>query len=79
MLAVVNFTYGVMITACMWMIGLPTPFFWGALAGVLRFIPFIGPWIAAILPTLLAIAVFQGWGARLRLSAHSRSSNSSPT
>src|SRR4051794_5682369 len=61
MLSIVNLTYGGMIALCLWALGVPTPFLWGALAGVLRFIPFVGPWIAAILPTLMGIAVFEGW------------------
>src|SRR5207249_1160311 len=61
MLSVVNFSYGVMIAICMAIVGVPTALLWGALAGVLRFVPFVGPWIAGILPTLLAIAVFEGW------------------
>ena len=69
MLAIVNFSYGVAISLCMWCIGLPTPLFWGALAGVLRFVPFLGPWIAAILPTILAIAVFQTWTGPLEIIA----------
>ena len=34
---------------------------WGILAIVLRFIPYIGPWIAAAFPVALAFAVDPGW------------------
>src|SRR4029077_11993576 len=34
---------------------------WGAFGTVLRFVPYVGPWIAALLPTLLALAVSPGW------------------
>src|SRR5204863_8404668 len=61
MLSLVNFAYGIMIAIALGFLGLPTAIFFGALAGVLRFVPFLGPWIAAILPTLLGIAVFEGW------------------
>ncbi|HEX3359227.1 MAG TPA: AI-2E family transporter [Tepidisphaeraceae bacterium] len=61
MQAMVNFAYGVMVTLGLALFGVPTALLWGTLAGLLRFVPYLGPWIAGILPTLLAIAVFQGW------------------
>jgi hypothetical protein len=36
---------------------------WGALATVLRFIPYIGPWIAAGFPIILSLAVSPSWMA----------------
>jgi hypothetical protein len=46
----------------LWAIGIPSPFLWGFLAAILRFIPYVGPWIAATLPIALSLAAFQGWG-----------------
>jgi predicted PurR-regulated permease PerM len=43
------------------LIGLPHALLWGALAGVLRIVPYIGVWIAALFSTLLAAAVDPGW------------------
>ena len=40
---------------------MPNALLWGLLAGVLRFIPYAGPWIAATLPVLISLAVFPGW------------------
>src|SRR6266487_3241457 len=34
---------------------------WGVLAGVLRFIPYVGPWAAALLPVLLSFAISSSW------------------
>jgi hypothetical protein len=34
----------------------------GFLAGILRFLPYVGPPMAAFLPILLASAIFPGWG-----------------
>jgi predicted PurR-regulated permease PerM len=42
-------------------IGLPHPILWAALAAVLRFVPYVGVWIAALCATLLAAAVDPGW------------------
>jgi predicted PurR-regulated permease PerM/GAF domain-containing protein len=58
---VVNATYGLPIGIGLYFIGVPNAFLWGLLATLLRFIPFIGPWIAASFPMLLAVAVDPGW------------------
>lgn len=58
---VVNATYGIPIGLALYFIGVPNALLWGLLAGLLRFIPFLGPWIAASFPILLAIAVDPGW------------------
>jgi len=58
---IVNVGYGLVVALGLYLIGLPNAFLWGAMATLLRFIPYIGPWIAASLPILLAAAVFEGW------------------
>jgi predicted PurR-regulated permease PerM len=57
----VNLGVGVMIWVGLSLIGLPHPLLWAALAGVLRFVPYVGIWIAALCSTLLAAAVDPGW------------------
>ena len=57
----VNVTYGVCIGVGLYFIGVPNAALWGALSMVLRFIPYVGPWISTILPTLLALAVSPHW------------------
>jgi predicted PurR-regulated permease PerM len=57
----VNVTYGTVIAIGLYFIGVPNAMVWGAFGTVLRFIPYIGPWVAAILPTLLALAVSPHW------------------
>ena len=46
-------------------IGVPNALLWGAMAGVLRFIPYVGPWVAAAFPVLTALAVSPGWNQPL--------------
>src|SRR5687768_5625403 len=58
---VVNATYGFPIGVGLWLIGVPNPILWGMLATVLRFVPYIGPIIAAFFPLALAIAVDPTW------------------
>ncbi len=66
---VVNATYGVPIGVGLWLIGIPNALLWGLLATLLRFIPFVGPWIAATFPLALAIAVDPGWMSLLYTGA----------
>jgi predicted PurR-regulated permease PerM len=66
---VVNVTYGFPIGLGLWLIGLPNPILWGLLATVLRFVPYIGPIIAAFFPLALAIAVDPGWTTLLWAAA----------
>jgi predicted PurR-regulated permease PerM len=49
---------GVLTTVGLWLLGVPLPLLFGLLAGLLNFIPYLGPWIAAI-PAVL-IAFLQG-------------------
>lgn len=57
----VNIGFGVAVSIGLYAIGVPNAPLWGALATALRFIPYVGPWIAAALPILLAMAVSDGW------------------
>jgi predicted PurR-regulated permease PerM len=58
---VVNVTYGIPVAIGLYFIGVPNAVLWGALATVLRFIPYVGPWIAAVFPIALSLAVSPGW------------------
>ncbi|HVR66297.1 MAG TPA: AI-2E family transporter [Verrucomicrobiae bacterium] len=61
MQTVVNATYALPIGIGLWVIGVPNPILWAILAFVLRFVPYIGPIIAATFPLLLSVAVDPGW------------------
>ena len=56
-----NTGFGVIIGVGLWLIGVPNAVLWGILAGLMRFVPFIGSYIAAFFPILLAAAVDPGW------------------
>jgi len=58
---VVNVTYGIPVATGLYFLGVPNALLWGAFAVVLRFIPYIGPWIAAAFPVTLALATSPGW------------------
>jgi predicted PurR-regulated permease PerM len=57
----VNCGFGLVIWVGLTVIGLPHPLLWAALAGVLRFVPYVGVWIAALCSALLAAAVDPHW------------------
>ena len=61
----VNFSYGVPLAIGLWFIGVPGALLWGAVAAVLRFVPYLGPLIAAIFPIALSFAVDDGWNLLL--------------
>lgn len=61
----INSSFGVVVAVGAFFIGLPHPILWGVIGGVLRFVPYIGAWIAAALPTLVAVAIEPGWSAAL--------------
>jgi hypothetical protein len=58
---IINSAYGLVICIGLLLIGLPNALLWGVLTAVLRFVPYIGPWIAAMMPIAISLAVFDGW------------------
>jgi predicted PurR-regulated permease PerM len=61
----VNASYGLVVGVGLHFIGLPNALLWGVIAAVLRFLPYVGPTIGALLPTVLSLAVFDGWARSL--------------
>ncbi|UPG73777.1 AI-2E family transporter [Roseomonas gilardii subsp. gilardii] len=60
-----NACFGTVIGLGLWAIGIPNPALWGVVAGLMRFVPFVGVIIAVAFPALLAMAVDPGWGTLL--------------
>jgi predicted PurR-regulated permease PerM len=61
MLFIINATYGIAVGVGLYLIGLPSAILWGILAATLRFVPYVGPWIAAAMPIGLSLAISTGW------------------
>ena len=61
----INAAFGVIVGTGLWLIGVPSPVLWGVLAGLLRFVPYVGSWIAAAIPLALGAAVDSGWSTVL--------------
>jgi len=57
----VNAAYGLVVGLGLLAFGVPNPILWGLLAAVLRFVPYVGPWLGALMPLFLSLAVFGTW------------------
>ncbi len=56
-----NLAFGVIVAAGLFVIGVPNPLLWGTFAAVLRFVPYVGAFLAAAFPIALSVAVDPGW------------------
>jgi predicted PurR-regulated permease PerM len=63
MLFLINVAFGISVGIGLYLIGVPNAILWGILATALRFIPYIGPWIAAAMPIGLSMVISTGWVA----------------
>jgi len=62
---VVNASFGVIVGTGLAFIGIPSPVIWGVLGALLRFVPYIGAPLSAVMPLALAAAVAPGWSKLL--------------
>jgi predicted PurR-regulated permease PerM len=59
--SIINGSFGVAVGLGLFLIGVPYAVTWGCLAAALRFIPYLGAFVAALLPLAVGLAVFPGW------------------
>jgi predicted PurR-regulated permease PerM len=57
----VNVSFGICTAIGLYFIGVPNAALWGAFAAFMRFVPYVGVWIAAAVPVLLSFAVSTSW------------------
>jgi predicted PurR-regulated permease PerM len=57
----INAGYGLCVGTGLALIGVPNALMWGVLSFSLRFLPYIGPWISAVMPVAVSFAEFDGW------------------
>ena len=67
--ALLNASFGFVVTCVLLILGVPNAPLWGVVAFVMRFVPFVGSYIAAVPPVLLAAAVDPGWTKALCTAA----------
>jgi predicted PurR-regulated permease PerM len=61
----INAAFGVLATVGLALLGVPYALLFGLVGGALRFIPYVGPWIGALLPIAVSLAIFPGWSRPL--------------
>ena len=65
----VNTVAGLLVGFGLWIIGVPSAPLWGVVFGCLRFVPYVGPPLAAAAPIALAAAVAPGWSTAIWTAA----------
>ena len=65
----INTGFGVAVAIGLWLIGLPYAPLWGFFAALLRYIPYLGPWLAALLPLALSVLISRDWSVALMVVA----------
>ena len=68
-ISAINALFGSAIAIAMYFLGMPNPLLWGAMAGLLHFIPFLGAIIGISIVTLVAAMTFDGIEAILLVPA----------
>jgi predicted PurR-regulated permease PerM/CheY-like chemotaxis protein len=59
--ALLNLGFGTLIFLGLLLLGVPHALLWGVIAGLMRFVPYVGAILSAALPTFLALAIFPNW------------------
>ncbi len=62
---IVNSGFGICVSTGLYLIGIPNAILWGCFAAILRFIPYIGSWIAAIIPIAISFIITDTWSVPL--------------
>jgi predicted PurR-regulated permease PerM len=65
----INSGFAILVGFGLWFIGIPSHFVWGVLAGVLRFVPYVGSILGMVFPLVLALSVDPGWSMVLWTAA----------
>lgn len=58
---IINGSHGIAVGIGLFLIGVPYAFLWGFFAALFRYIPYLGPWLAALLPIGLSLLVSESW------------------
>lgn len=65
---ILNVAFGLVIGVGLWFIGVPSPILFGVIAGITRFVPYVGAVISAVLPLAIAVAVDPGWSMAIQVA-----------
>jgi predicted PurR-regulated permease PerM/methylmalonyl-CoA mutase cobalamin-binding subunit len=59
--ALLNLGFGTLIAIGLLLLGVPHWALWGVMAGLLRFVPYVGAMLSAAFPTFVSLAFFPNW------------------
>jgi predicted PurR-regulated permease PerM len=59
--AAINGAFGAVLALGLFLLGIKYALLWGLLAAILRYLPFVGIWVAAAFPTILSLGMSEGW------------------
>jgi len=62
---VINLVFGIAVGVAMWILGLANPVLWGTVAGLLNFIPYVGPLCGTVILALAGLSTFESVGRAL--------------
>ncbi|MBL8497739.1 AI-2E family transporter [Nitrosomonas sp. JL21] len=65
----INLGYGVTVGLGLWLIGVPYAALWGFFGALLRYIPYLGAWLTAILPITLSLLISPDWSLAIQVIA----------
>ena len=68
-ITLINALLGTVLGFALWLLGVPNPPLWGAMAFLLNFIPYLGPFIGIIVLAVVALVTFPGLGQALLVPA----------
>ncbi|MCB9949089.1 MAG: AI-2E family transporter [Rhodospirillaceae bacterium] len=60
-ITIINIVLGGCVSLAMWMIGMPSPLLWGAIAGIMNFMPYVGPTVTTLIIGTASMLTFGGW------------------
>jgi predicted PurR-regulated permease PerM len=60
-LGLVATCYATVVSLALWAIGVPQPLLWGLLAGLFEVVPYFGPLVASVLPTVVSLSLGGWW------------------
>ena len=67
--AIMNAAFGLFIGVSLFFMGVPAAALWGAIAALMRFVPYVGAILAAVFPIVLAAAISPDWTLPLMVLA----------
>lgn len=60
-LSLIALGYAVVVSLLLWLLKVPQPILWGVLAGMMEVVPYFGPLIAGVLPTVVSLSMGNWW------------------